>query len=299
MSEPQARLRTHTDWVIGIDSDGCVFDTMEIKQKQCFHPVIVRHWQLEPIEAQVRETAEFVNLYSRWRGQNRFVALLKTFEWLVARKDLPADHPPLPALDAMRAYVESGLPLSNATLTKEVERTGNTDLRSLLEWSLAVDEEVRRVVEAIPPFAAARVAIEKLAVTTNIVVVSQTPTEALEREWAACGLQSCIKKIAGQEQGTKTEILQALQSTYGPETRILMIGDAPGDWQAAQTAHTRFYPIMPGDEERSWERFLAEAHPRFVDNTYDAAYQQQWVHAFEQSLPAEPPAHWFTARDGV
>jgi len=26
---------------VGIDSDGCVFDTMEIKQKQCFHGLIV------------------------------------------------------------------------------------------------------------------------------------------------------------------------------------------------------------------------------------------------------------------
>ncbi|MFT5474343.1 MAG: hypothetical protein ACI856_002680, partial [Kiritimatiellia bacterium] len=60
------------DSFVGIDSDGCVFDTMEIKQKQCFHGLIVKAWDLRAIEPEVRQTAEFVNLYSRSRGQNRF-----------------------------------------------------------------------------------------------------------------------------------------------------------------------------------------------------------------------------------
>ena len=29
---------------LGIDSDGCVFDTMEVKQKDCMHGVIASHW---------------------------------------------------------------------------------------------------------------------------------------------------------------------------------------------------------------------------------------------------------------
>ncbi|MDH3981366.1 MAG: hypothetical protein OES84_00525, partial [Kiritimatiellaceae bacterium] len=39
---------------VGIDSDGCVFDTMEIKQKDFFHPAIIQHWGLKAIEAEVR-----------------------------------------------------------------------------------------------------------------------------------------------------------------------------------------------------------------------------------------------------
>ena len=57
---------------VGIDSDGCVFDTMEIKQKDFFHPAIIRQWHLEKIEPQVRAVAEFTYLYSVYRGLNRF-----------------------------------------------------------------------------------------------------------------------------------------------------------------------------------------------------------------------------------
>jgi len=70
------------DTFVGVDSDGCVFDTMEAKQKKCFHPLIIEHWHLEPIAQAVRETAEFVALYSRWRGTNRFPALKLVFELL-------------------------------------------------------------------------------------------------------------------------------------------------------------------------------------------------------------------------
>ena len=50
------------DFLIGIDSDGAAFDTMELKQKECFIPHIVRVFQLQKISKYVRETAEFVNL---------------------------------------------------------------------------------------------------------------------------------------------------------------------------------------------------------------------------------------------
>jgi len=70
------------DSFVGIDSDGCVFDSMGIKQCNHFHPLLVKFWGLEKIEKQLRAAAEFVNLYSQWRGSNRYPAVVKTFELL-------------------------------------------------------------------------------------------------------------------------------------------------------------------------------------------------------------------------
>ena len=53
------------DFFIGIDSDGCAFDTMEVKHKECFIPNIIKHYRLAAISKYVRESAEFVNLYSK------------------------------------------------------------------------------------------------------------------------------------------------------------------------------------------------------------------------------------------
>ena len=50
-------LKKEHSHFVGIDSDGCAFDTMEIKQKQCFHPQIMDEWELRPIEKELRMVA--------------------------------------------------------------------------------------------------------------------------------------------------------------------------------------------------------------------------------------------------
>ena len=37
-AQPLADLKPHGGFFVGIDSDGCAFDTMEIKHKECFCP---------------------------------------------------------------------------------------------------------------------------------------------------------------------------------------------------------------------------------------------------------------------
>jgi len=73
-----------------------------------------------------------------------------------------------------------------------------------------------------------------------------------------------------------------------------MIGDAPGDRDAAHAAGALFYPINPGAEERSWQRFHDEASERFLNGTYAAArsggtYESALIAEFEQLLSDTPP----------
>jgi hypothetical protein len=51
--EDLIHFKPQHDTLVGIDSDGCIFPTMEIKQKQCFHKLIVSQWRLEKIERYV------------------------------------------------------------------------------------------------------------------------------------------------------------------------------------------------------------------------------------------------------
>ena len=64
-------LKPQKEFFIGIDSDGCVFDSMEIKHKECFIPQYIGHFGLQPVARWARETWEFVNLYSKTRAVNR------------------------------------------------------------------------------------------------------------------------------------------------------------------------------------------------------------------------------------
>jgi phosphoglycolate phosphatase-like HAD superfamily hydrolase len=277
------------DALVGVDSDGCVFDTMEIKQKQCFHGLIAEHWGLKTIEPLVREAAEFVNLYSIWRGCNRFPCLLRTFDLLRDRPEVLAARVTIPACDGLRAFVESGRPLSNADLAGMARETGSAELASLLAWSEAVNALVARTVRNVPPFPWAARSLVKIQKHADAICVSQTPTEALVREWDENRLTGFVRVIAGQELGTKAEHLRlASQGRYRPG-RVLMIGDAPGDRDAARAVGACFYPIAPGREDDSWRRFHDEAFDLFLAGRYAGAYEADRIAEFEALLPDTPP----------
>jgi phosphoglycolate phosphatase-like HAD superfamily hydrolase len=276
------------DTLVCFDSDGCVFDTMEIKQKQCFHSEIIRIWGLEAIEPYVRESAEFVNLYSKSRGRNRFPCLVDCIELIRDRPEVVASGATLPAFTSLKAFIDSGIPMSNPHLAERVKTTGDQELAQVLAWSEAVNQRVAETVKNIPPFTWVRETLEKAQDSSDVIVVSQTPEEALVREWKEHGLDGYLRVIAGQELGTKSEhIDMAMRGRYEPD-RVLMVGDALGDLKAARDNNACFYPINPAGEEASWERFYREAYDRFLNGTYRGAYEQSLVDEFDALLPETP-----------
>jgi phosphoglycolate phosphatase-like HAD superfamily hydrolase len=277
------------DFFVGIDSDGCAFDTMEIKQKECFCPVTIEKWHLASISEYARETWEFVNLYSQDRGCNRFLALLKTFDQLRERPEVRQRGVQLPELPALRAWTRKETKLGNPALTAEIKRTGCDELRQVLEWSLAINEAVARVIHGVPPFHFVRESLEQLQSQADVIVVSSTPSEALLREWREHKLDHYVAIIAGQEMGSKKEHLQLAAGGKYPPGQMLMIGDALGDLQAARGADTLFYPIIPGEEEASWERFHCEIMVEFLANRYTRGREKELLSDFERALPVTPP----------
>ncbi|HNX35537.1 MAG TPA: HAD family hydrolase [Kiritimatiellia bacterium] len=277
------------DSLVGIDSDGCVFDTMSVKQKLHFHPLIIRFWGLEKCEKELRACAEFVNLYSKTRGSNRFPALLRVFELLADYPGVKASCVPLPKTEALRAYISSGLPLGNPSLKAEVARTNDPELARLLEWSLAINADIDARMQPVPPYIWAKQGLELIRHNSDAIVVSQTPEEALVKEWNLHRLHGYVDLIAGQELGTKAEHLRiAGGRKYAPE-RVLLIGDAQGDQTAAKAAGVCFYPINTGHEEDSWERFCKEAYAKFLAGAFSGAYEQSLSTEFNALLPETPP----------
>jgi phosphoglycolate phosphatase-like HAD superfamily hydrolase len=124
--------------------------------------------------------------------------------------------------------------------------------------------------------------------------VSQTPGEALEREWAEHDISKYAALIAGQELGTKKEHLRLGAVGKYPANHILMAGDAQGDLDAAKANGILFYPINPGHEEASWQRFYEQVLERFFNGTYEGSYEAAAIQEFQAYLPATPP--WETRK---
>src|SRR5947208_829099 len=54
--DPLRNFNRTKDFFVGIDSDGCVFDTMEVKHKECFIPNIVKFFELAAVAKYARES---------------------------------------------------------------------------------------------------------------------------------------------------------------------------------------------------------------------------------------------------
>jgi phosphoglycolate phosphatase-like HAD superfamily hydrolase len=280
--------RSH-DFFIGIDSDGCAFDTMEVKHKECFIPNIIKFYGLAAVSRYAREAAEFLNLYSKWRGVNRFPGLYLTMDLLAERVEVMCRRPKLPALPGLRQWVGRETRLSNPALEAQVAATGDPDLAQALEWSKAVNRSISEIVNSVPPFPLVRESLESMQGKADVMVVSATPAAALEREWNEHGLRPYVGFLAGQELGSKAEHLAlAAAGRYDPH-KILMVGDAPGDWNAAKANNALFYPIDPGAEDASWQRFFEEGLPRFFAGTFAGDYMDAQIARFEALLPERPP----------
>ncbi|HXN22135.1 MAG TPA: HAD hydrolase-like protein [Candidatus Dormibacteraeota bacterium] len=282
-------LKPQHEFFVGIDSDGCAFDSMEIKHKECFCPNIIKYWGLQPVSKYAREAVEFVNLYSKWRGTNRWPALTLTFDFLKARPEVSARRCNVPPAQKVREFIASGKSLSNDGLKAYIAEHPHAELDLALEWSLAVNRTIADIVHDLPPFPYVRESLALLQTKADTIVVSQTPGEALVREWAEHDLTKYVRVIAGQEVGTKTQHLKmATAGKYAPD-QMLMIGDAPGDLQAARANNALFFPVNPGHEEESWKRFYEEGVHKFMANQFAGAYEARLIAEFEKLLPSIPP----------
>jgi len=282
-------FKPYKEFFIGIDSDGCVFDTMEIKHKECFCPNAIRYLGLQIVSKYAREAWDFVNLYSKMRGCNRFLGLIYTVDLLRERKEVLARKACIPELTPLIEWTKKETKLGNAALKSYALKVPDPIIITALNWSLAVNHCISEMVHDIPPFPFVEDSLKKLKEKADAVVVSSAPLEALQREWCGNGIDKYMRLLVGQEYGTKTEhIRYTACGKYDPQ-KMLIIGDAPGDLQAAQNCGALFYPILPGQEEASWEAFYKEALDKFFNGSYAGDYESKLLREFDDCLPAAPP----------
>ena len=274
-------------FLVCIDSDGCAFDTMELKHKECFCPAYINYFGLQAVSKYARDAWDFANLYSCYRGIHRLRSLLKSLEVLAERREVKERGFTVPEMKELRAYVEAGKPLSNAGLEEYLaEHPESDEIRNTIAWSVNVNDRVAEMVRSVPPFPHVRECLEKIAQYADIVIVSATQQLALEREGGEHGLLDLITAVKGQESGSKKEIIASLKGDY-EEGHVLMIGDAPGDRDAAKANGALFYPIRPDEEAQSWAEFKTVMN-NFLDGTYAGELEARKIAHFETLLPEIP-----------
>jgi phosphoglycolate phosphatase-like HAD superfamily hydrolase len=280
------------DFFVGIDSDGCAFNSMEVKHNDSFSVNLIKYFGLAAISRQVHQVWDFVNLYSKTRGINRFKAIILAFNFLSQMPKVKRTGVQIPALPYLREWTKTETKLGNPALDQVINNATGArleELSQIMAWSLDVNKTISEIVYNLPPFPYVCQSLQQLVGKADMIVVSATPYEALKREWDEHSISEYVALIAGQEMGVKAEHLSiAAKSKYAAD-HIIMIGDSPGDLKAAESVDALFFPVNPGYEEESWQKFFEQGIDKFLGSTYEGEYQDQLITEFDVLLPEDPP----------
>lgn len=267
------------EYLICVDSDGCAMDTMTSKHMQCFGPYMVREWGLQKWEDSILKRWNEVNLYTITRGINRFQGLYKALE------EINQKYIPIEGIESLGEWVTHTPELSNDSLKREMEKTGSPILQKALRWSETVNEGVRALKEKDRrPFPRVRESLVYAHGFAKVAIVSSANRQAVMEEWENYELLPYTDYVMAQDSGSKAHCIAKLMQEGYPKDKVLMIGDALGDYKAAKSNDIFFYPILARQEESSWKEFLDAAGPRFKGGKYGGAYQREKIDTFMDHL---------------
>lgn len=267
------------EYVVCIDSDGTVIDAMNVKHKKCHGPSFIDVWGLDEHREEVQKMWNEINLYSKDRGVNRFIALVKILKkldgkYLDAKEDVAA----------LEEWMNSTKGLSNKYLKEEIAKTGNETLKKALEWSELLNRRISELTyEDKPPFGGVESALDEIGKIADIAIVSSSNFEAIWSEWDYYGLLKYVDVLTSQEIGTKGQCIARLIALgYDPE-KVLMIGDAYPDTDAAVANGVWYYPIMTNKETESWDNLKTKYFKTFTDGNYKDV-QAKLITDFEENF---------------
>ena len=279
---PFALFQKTKDFLVCVDSDGCAMDTMNCKHFHCFGPCMVDEWQLDAWRAPILARWNEINLYQMTRGINRFKGLA------LALAEIHTQYTPIPGLAALQAWVAESPALSNDALAQAAAAAQDPDARAILtkalHWSQAVNASIQTLPESEKkPFAGAKESLAAAAQVADVAIVSSANRDAVLAEWQANGLLDHVNIVLAQDCGSKAHCIhELLAKGYAPD-HVLMVGDAPGDRDAALQNGVFFYPIQVRKEQASWEALAPDALLPLTQGRY-ADCQPAQIAAFEANL---------------
>lgn len=255
-----------------VDSDGCAMDTMTYKHELFFGPIASEIFEIEDTET-FQKNWEDINLYSKTRGVNRFVGLVLTLQSVGYSEAAN-----------LNKWVDETTELSNRSLAKEIERTDAADLKLALEWSGKVNENISKAEGHDKPFVGALETLKELDQAGTVYVVSSANKEAVEEEWERHGLAEYVEELYCQDKGKKEDVINMLIEKDNNKEDIVMIGDSPGDLEAAKKNDVSFYPIIVGHEQESWSTLKDDLLKDMIAGTYAKDHEEDYINKFWENL---------------
>ena len=268
------------DYLVCVDSDGCVMDTMNCKHFHCFGPCMVTEWGLEEWKEEILDRWNVINLFSMTRGINRFKGLA------MALGEINGKYKPITGIAALQHWADTAPALSNDAVAKAANDATDPDAKLVFEkalnWSKAVNAAIVELDEALKvPYDGAKEGLAAAHSFADVAMVSSANRDAVEEEWGKFGLLEHTDIVLAQDVGSKAACIREMMKFGYDPNKVVMIGDAPGDCDAAEKNGVHYYPILVNHEKASWDEAVAVAFSKLQSGTYaeyGAAKKQEFLH---------------------
>ena len=261
------------EYLICVDSDGCVMDTMNCKHFHCFGPCMVTEWGLEEWKDEILKRWNEINLFSMTRGINRFKGLA------IALSEIHEKYTPITGIAYLQHWADTAPALSNDSVAAAAANAECDDAKTVFEKALSWSKAVNASIVALPeelkiPYAGAKEGLAAAHTFADVAMVSSANRDAVEEEWGKFALLEHTDIVLAQDVGSKAAcIAQMLKFGYDRKN-VLMIGDAPGDCDAAEKNNVWYYPILVNHEKASWDEAISIAFSKLQSGAY-AEYEVQ------------------------
>ncbi len=256
------------DYLVCVDSDGCVMDTMNCKHFHCFGPCMVTEWGLEQWKDAILDRWNVINLFSMTRGINRFKGLA------MALGEIHEQYTPIAGIAHLQHWAANAPALSNDALQKAIDQAEGEEravLSKALSWSRAVNRSIVDLPEELKvPYVGAREGLAAAHQFADVAMVSSANRDAVEEEWGKFGLLEHTDIVLAQDVGSKAHCIEKMLEFGYDVNKVLMVGDAPGDYDAAKKNGIHYYPILVNHEKQSWDELVETGFDHLKNNTYPA-----------------------------
>ena len=255
------------DYLVCVDSDGCVMDTMNCKHFHCFGPCMVTEWGLEEWKDAILDRWNVINLFSMTRGINRFKGLA------MALGEIDKQYKPITGIAALQHWVEVAPALSNDGVAKAAAEATDADAKLVFEkalsWSKAVNAAIVELDESLKiPYEGAKEGLAAAHQFADVAMVSSANRDAVEEEWGKFGLLEHTDIVLAQDVGSKAACIKEMLKFGYDINKVVMVGDAPGDCDAAEKNGVHYYPILVNHEKESWDEAIAVAFDKLQSGVY-------------------------------
>ena len=268
------------DYLVCVDSDGCVMDTMNCKHFNCFGPCMVAEWGLEAWKDAILDRWNVINLFSMTRGINRFKGLA------MALGEINEQYTRIVGIEALKYWADTAPALSNDGAARAAAEATDPDAKLVLEkalsWSKAVNASIVELDENLKvPYEGAREGLAAAHQFADVAMVSSANRDAVEEEWGKFGLLEHTDIVLAQDVGSKAACIKEMLKFNYDLDKVVMIGDAPGDCDAAEKNGVYYYPILVNHEKESWDEAIAVAYGKLRSGEYapyGAEMKQKFLH---------------------